>query len=310
MKDTKSIQLLTLLKELLGGKQICLKNYALRQDISLRTAQRHMKELLEAFEENIIKDGDCYTFVSSNTIEKNILSYDKEDLSRVVDLFSLVDFDFTKSFDADTSKILAKLQKNYAVCYSIKQHPFEYFFNHKYLKEIKRAIKNHQYADIVYNNGEKFLFKECKLLKIIFSEGNFYVATLSDDESINNGFKFLRLSFIESISLQSKTFHKDIKAEFFLKDFQTIFSNYDVKSYEVIVEVDECVERFFRQKKFLSSQKIIKNDDKLLLSFQVTNDMEVLPLVKKWLPHLKIISPLTTKTNLQNQLKTYLNDNI
>ncbi len=309
MKDTKSIQLLTLLKELLGGKQVCLKNYAIAYEISLRTAQRQIKDLIEIFEENIIKNGDCYSFVSSNTIEKNILSYDKEDLSRVVDLFSLVDFDFTKSFDEDTSKILAKLQKNYAICYSIKQHPFESFFNNKYLKDIKRAIKNHQYADIIYNNGEKFVFKECKLLKIIFSEGNFYVATLSDDESINNGFKFLRLSFIESVLLQSKTFHKDIKAEFFLKDFQTIFSNYDVKPYEVIVEVDGSVERFFKQKKFLASQKIIQNDDKLLLSFQVTNDMEILPLIKKWLPNLKIISPETTKTKLQNQLKTYLNDN-
>ena len=309
MKDTKSIQLLTLLKTLLSGKQICLKNYAISNDISLRTAQRQMKDLIEIFEENIIKDGDCYTFVSSNTIEKDILSYDKEDLSRVVDLFSLVGFDFTKSFDEDTSKILAKLQKNYAICYSIKQHPFEYFFNHKYLKDIKRAIKNRQYCDIIYNNGEKFNFTDIRILKIIFNEGNFYLATLSNDEECNNGFKFLRLSFVESVKIQSKTFHKDIKAEFFLKDFQTIFSNYDVKPYEVIVEVSESVERFFRQKKFLASQKIIKNDDKLLLSFQITNDMEILPLVKKWLPNLKIISPETTKIKLQNQLKTYLNDN-
>lgn len=308
MKDKKTTQLLALLKALLGGKQICLKHYAVVENISLRTAQRHIKELSDVFENHLIKEGDCYTFASSNMIEKNILSYDKDDLTKVVDLFSLVDFDFTKIFDEDTSRIIQKLQKNYAICYSVKQNPFEYFFNHKYLQDIKKAIKNHQYTDIIYNNGEKFEFKEIRIIKIIFSDGNFYVAILSNDESINNGFKFLRLSFIESIKLHSKTFHTDIQAEFFIKEFQSIFSNYNAQSYEVIVEVDKCVERFFRQKKFLKSQKFIKDSDKLLLSFQVTNDMEILPLVKKWLPYLKIISPVDTKINLQNQLRSYLND--
>jgi hypothetical protein len=36
--------------------------------------------------------------------------------------------------------------------------------------------------------------------------------------------------------------------------------------------------------------------------------MEILPLVKKWLPHLKIISPTLTKNKLNEELKHYLQE--
>lgn len=307
MNIKKSTLQLQLLKKLLEGNKICLKDFSLLNDISLRTSQRYVEDLVEIFEENIIKEGDFYSFISNHFLEKNMLSFDKKELEIFVDLFSLIDFEFVNKFDEKTTIFLKKIQKNYSHSYMIKQNAFENIFSKKALvSDIKIAIKNKRYANIKYFSDKEFVFEEAKILKIIFTDGNFYLATLTNDE-INNGFKFLRLNFVTDIELLKNSFHRDIEAEFFLKNFQTIFSNYKKESYEVVIEVDKSIKRFFKQKKFLSSQIILKEDEEnLFVSYKITNDMEILPLVRKWLPLIKIISPNFTKEKFKKELELYL----
>ncbi|PUE63463.1 WYL domain-containing protein [Arcobacter caeni] len=307
MNIKKSTLQLQLLKKLLEGDKINLKDFSLSNDISLRTSQRYIEDLLEIFEENIIKEGDFYSFISNHFLEKNMLSFDKKELEIFVDLFSLIDFEFVNKFDEKTTTFLKKIQKNYSHSYMIKQNAFENIFPKKDLvSDIKIAIKNKRYANIKYFSDKEFVFEEAKILKIVFTDGNFYLATLTNDE-INNGFKFLRLNFVTDIELLKNSFHRDIEAEFFLKNFQTIFSNYKKEPYEVVLEVDKSIKRFFKQKKFLSSQTILKEEDEnLFVSYKITNDMEIFPLVRKWLPLVKIISPNSTKEKFKKELEIYL----
>jgi predicted DNA-binding transcriptional regulator YafY len=94
----------------------------------------------------------------------------------------------------------------------------------------------------------------------------------------------------------------------FINHFQTIFSLYDVPTYKVIVDVNLSVKRHFERKKFLQSQKIVRNDERhFQLSFEINNSMELLPLIKKWLPHLTIVEPNFLKEELKRQLEESLN---
>ena len=306
MSLKKSTLLLFFLKELLEGKKISLKSFALENDINIRTAQRYIEDIEEAFPDNLLKENDFYSFVSNSTLEKNILNFDKKEFEILIDLVSLLEFDISNKFDENTKKFVNKIQKQYSQSYKIKQNPFEKLsLKRDLLFDIKNAIKNNRYTKIVYESDKKYIFDEAKILKIIFAEGNFYIAILTKEE-LNNGFKFLRLNFISDIKLYSNSFKKDIEAEYFIKNFQTLFSSYKEKTYEVILKINPSVKRFFLQKKFLSSQKIIENKEYLTLSFEITNDMEILPLVKKWLPNIKIISPKTLKDKFNEELKSYL----
>lgn len=306
MSLKKSTLLLFFLKELLEGKKISLKSFALENDINIRTAQRYIEDIEEAFPDNLLKENDFYSFVSNSTLEKNILNFDKKEFEILIDLVSLLEFDISNKFDENTKKFVNKIQKQYSQSYKIKQNPFEKLsLKRDLLFDIKNAIKNNRYTKIVYESDKKYIFDEAKILKIIFAEGNFYIAILTKEE-LNNGFKFLRLNFISDIKLYSNSFKKDIEAEYFIKNFQTLFSSYKEKTYEVILKINPSVKRFFLQKKFLSSQKIIENKEYLTLSFEITNDMEILPLVKKWLPNIKIISPKTLKDKFNEELKNYL----
>ncbi|NWF67226.1 MAG: transcriptional regulator, partial [Campylobacterales bacterium] len=60
-------------------------------------------------------------------------------------------------------------------------------------------------------------------------------------------------------------------------------------------------------KKFLKSQQIIKDsEDNLIVRYEVNNSFEIIILVKKWLPFVKILEPLSLKYEFDNLLSNYL----
>ena len=125
-------------------------------------------------------------------------------------------------------------------------------------------------------------------------------------------FAMYRLSKIKSVEDTPKTFHKNIEIEDFIKDMQTPFSTYkrDYKKHliKVVLEVDKSKAFYFENKKYLKSQELIekKENGNLLLSFKVTQEMEIEELVKKWIPYVKVIEPLTLKEKIENDLRSYL----
>ena len=51
---------------------------------------------------------------------------------------------------------------------------------------------------------------------------------------------------------------------------------------------------------------IIDQDGSVEFSVEYTQSIEILPFVKKWLPDLKILFPLSLKEELDEQLRVYL----
>ena len=49
-------------------------------------------------------------------------------------------------------------------------------------------------------------------------------------------------------------------------------------------------------------------DGDLIISYQINSDMEIIPLIKTWIPHIKIISPNKLKKRIEDEIKKYLND--
>ena len=92
---------------------------------------------------------------------------------------------------------------------------------------------------------------------------------------------------------------------------QTPFSIYrrDYKKYliNVVLEVDKSKAYYFENKKYLKSQEEKKQDDgSLLLTFKVTQEMEIEELVKRWIPFVKVIEPKSLKEKIDSDLKKYL----
>ncbi|MFK7780144.1 MAG: WYL domain-containing protein, partial [Candidatus Gracilibacteria bacterium] len=213
--------------------------------------------------------------------------------------------------ESDKRIINTKIKKS-KECYEFITKPYETKKGDvKLLKEIEQAINWKRYTTVIYKVGDALVEYEVKPYKIVFMNENFYLACENTDEEYP--FTIFRLANIESIKLHTKTFHIDFDIAEFIKHIQTPFPKYipNFKKHliEVIVEVPASKARLFKAKKHLASQKELetKEDGTLVLSFKVTQELEMEELVKKWIPHMKVVTPLSLKEKIEDDLKEYLN---
>jgi hypothetical protein len=180
----------------------------------------------------------------------------------------------------------------------------------EHLNILKSCVKNSNMMNILYEHNKKETFyEELKPYKILFMNDNYYLACES-----NGKYKFimLRISNIKNIYVLEKTFSYNMELLDFVENIQTPFAKYEEdykeKLIKVLIEVDKSKVLFFENKKFLPSQKMVDRleNDNLLLSFLVTQELEIEELIKKWLPYLKVIEPLSLDEKIKSDIKKYL----
>ena len=320
MATNPQARVLELLKRFNDGKQVgvdTLKNDSMWYGKSEKTIRRDLDVIKEYFPDSFeLVRGGKGEKGTYKAITKDVFNnfMDKDTLALMVQTFNIaqrnnllnsLDID-----DADKRIINAKIKKS-KDCYEFITKPYETKKGDvKLLKDIERAINWKRYTTITYIVGDTTKVHEVKPYKIVFMNENFYLAC--ENTNPEYPFSIFRITNILKIRLHTKTFHTNQDIAEFIKNMQTPFSKYTPEFrkhlIDVVVEVDDKKARFFKAKNFLPSQKIIetKQDGSLVLSFKVTQEMEMEELVKKWIPHIKIIHPISLKQKIEDDLKQYL----
>jgi len=334
MATKPQARVLDLLKRFNDGKIVCIDklieeaenekqssiwfNDSKNMPMSRRNIDRDIKVVKDYFPHSfeLIHGGkgekSCFKAITKEVFN-NFL--DKDTLALMVQTFNIAQRNnLLESLDIseyDKKIIDAKIKKS-KDCYEFITKPYETKKSDvKLLQEIEKAINWKRYTTVLYR--EKGILKqhEVKPYKIVFMNENFYLACEHTHEEFL--FTKFRLSNIEKIELKTKTFYINPDIADFIKNMQTPWSEYVPEfrkhSIEVIVRVDVTKARYFKAKHHLPSQKIIetKEDGSLLVLFRVTQEMEVEELIKKWIPHMKVVSPLSLKSKIEDDLKEYLN---
>ncbi|NPA03527.1 MAG: WYL domain-containing protein [Epsilonproteobacteria bacterium] len=294
------------------NKGFCTKDVAQLFELTPRTIQRYKKELEIHFKIHFYSVGKgCYEIFNPNALEDLFTNPTKsKQLEKVFEILSisLGNNDLLEQFNI-SPKLKNTLLKKHQEVFKIRGYPFEELEGNKkgLINKLKRAIIYKYYSEITYTPSDHpVVFKQAKPLKIVFAEGNWYLAILTK-ETLNGGFKFLRINFIENIKLHPQTFQVNYKAKEFIENFQSLFSSFDGEYFEVKVRIDKEISRFFRVKKHLPSQKIIKDEGDLILSYTINNKKEILHLAKKWLPHMRILEPSYLQEELLEMIRSFLN---
>jgi predicted DNA-binding transcriptional regulator YafY len=315
----QTVRVLELLKRFNNGEKIsieALSNESLWNGKSEKTIRRDLDVIKNNFKNGfeLVKGGEsgCYKAITKNAFNNFI---NAEFMSLMVQMFNLANkSDLFDNFDLneDDKKILESKIKDAKKYYEFKNKPFENFkSDNVLLKELESKIKYQKYINIQYEINEKINKFEVKPYKIVFINENFYLACEIEHEKLE--FAMYRLSKIKSVEDTPKTFHKNIEIEDFIKDMQTPFSIYrrDYKKYliDIIIEVDKSKAFYFESKKYLKSQEILekKENGNLLIKYKITQEMEIEELIKKWIPFVKVIEPLSLKEKIKSDLRSYLN---
>ena len=167
---------------------------------------------------------------------------------------------------------------------------------------ISDAILKHQQIAFMYK-GEPRIVEPYKLLH---HHGSWYLAAVRKGE-----LRAYRLSRIElsahSHELSSFKPQQSIFSQ--LEDEESIW--FGQEKHEIVLTVHADVASHFQQRALLPEQQVIKrlDDGGLLLSSRITHTTQILPLVRYWIPHLKIVNPEGLQVEVERELKNYISFN-
>ncbi|MDQ8936247.1 helix-turn-helix transcriptional regulator [Acinetobacter rudis] len=284
-------RLANILTQLNMGQQLSVKALADEFKVSTRTISRDFDRLsasLPLLKDDVSKKYYLPISYLGKITHKDIRNFAQ--LSGIRDLYPSLDISFLREL----------LDHRANQTYSTKGYSLEDASQFKALfKVFSVAIQQHKQVTFLYR-GEP---KSVSPYRLIHHHGNWYLAATFENE-----LRAYRLSRIELLSDQSMCVDFEVDPEILaqLENEETIW--FGQEKTEVVLKVDAEVAIHFQARALLPEQQVIKflDDGGLLVSSRIVHTKQILPLVRYWVPHLKIISPEGLQDEMELGLMQYL----
>ncbi len=284
-------RLANILTKLNMGHQLSIKDLASEFGVSTRTISRDFDRLNTYLP--LLQDAENKRYyLEANYLGKIALKdiHNFAQLSGISHLYPSLDMSFLRELlDSRAQQI-----------YCAKGYSFEDASQFKELfKIIGKAIQEQRQIGFVYK-GEPRLVQPYRL---IHHHGSWYLAAVR-----KNQLRTYRISHIQ-LTHSPHEYPKFIPNQNIVKlveDDGSIWFGQDKQ--EIILSINSQVAFYFKQRSILPEQQIVKElgDGGLLVSSKINHDMQLLPLIRFWIPHVAIISPAHLQNELKVGLKEYL----
>jgi predicted DNA-binding transcriptional regulator YafY len=172
------------------------------------------------------------------------------------------------------------------------------------------AIKFENSVEFIYCHPHKKSKRAVFPFNIMqFSSSDWYlIAYDKSSESI----KTFHFNYIEDMQIV-----KDILDDYYAKrnhalgvasESVSVWFSPDVKRYEVLLEINEKIAHYFTRKPISKTQVVNKVLDSgaIELSILITNDMEILPIVKQYMPFIRVVKPRRIEDLVMQEISKYI----
>lgn len=256
-------------------------------NVNLRTVQRDLNERLAYLpikkENGLYRLEEFYLGKISKTDIHNFAA-----IAGIKGLFPNLGNDFLSNLlDATINQ-----------AYLVKGHHYENSQIYQHLfSPLEMAINQRKLVSFRYTYKPRITAP----YRLLSSKGIWYLAAVENDK-----LKSFRLAEISSLEVLPEGFD-------FSSDISAIVQNEDgiwfsSDKCEVVLKIASNIAHYFERRQLIPSQKIDKTleDGSLIISSRIASDAQILPIIRYWMPHIRIISPENLQTKLQNGLKNYL----
>jgi predicted DNA-binding transcriptional regulator YafY len=169
-------------------------------------------------------------------------------------------------------------------------------------RQIEDAIRLQRCIGFSYSKpeGDKH-YAHIAPYRLINHGGIWYMAALDGD--CIKAFTFTK---IDRLLVSDEAFERVARIEQLLKDEDSIWLN--THKTEVVLKVSAQVAGYFRRSRLIGAQKIEKEleDGGLIISGRIAHSNQILPTVRYWIPNIWIISPEHLQTEVEQQMRDYL----
>ena len=176
------------------------------------------------------------------------------------------------------------------------------------VETLEQAIIDRKLIEFKYRDERWFVVEPYRLVSF---DGIWYLYGRDTQEREGNDHKTWMLEFIDDVDIDHTTRHDTSEAEID-EDLENAHAPYFIpdKEMEVIVEVDKEVAEFFKLKAQFPDQKIVEENEKgLRIAAMVSTYDEILPEIKMWLPHIRVVTPESLREKLNGEVRAYLERN-
>jgi predicted DNA-binding transcriptional regulator YafY len=291
-RDTFGYRLVQILKKLNQGDKLDPKALAGEFNVNLRAIQRDLNERFAFLP--LEKTNGLYhlppTFLGRLTL-RDVEHFAR--LAGVSGLFPSDTDDFLRGlFDARMQTALLVKGPHYEDLDG-KEHSF---------RQLEQAILARSKITYDYRKTEgPQTYADIEPYKLVNHGGIWYLAGKDGDK-----LKAFTFSKIDRLQVSATTYTVDPAVEITLAAEDDIWLNN--KKLEVVLKIAAPVAEYFKRRKLVANQVIEKEleDCGLIVSTKVAHINQILPTVRQWIPHIRIISPEGLQGEMEREIRSYL----
>lgn len=304
MDFTIRINRLSAILELLNkGYDLSTPNLVERLGVSKKIIQSDFKDyILPLFvDDKIYYDYSSKTYKAKNNfLTKTLFSSDELAIIAILknkskDKYS--DEDLSLKVDSLFLKFEEELTNKLYQTSSIEK--IDNFKNE--IIQIKNAVETKSIIKCLYNKK----YREIYPLKILNLEGFWYLIIY---EPSDNKIKTFHLNTIKNIEVLHCNFRFDEEK---INSFDNAISAYYKPENEPILVqlfIDKEVSRYFQRKPLNKSQRVLKiyDDESCDVELTITDYMEIIPTIQRYLPFIGVIEPQELKDRVSKNIDLYV----
>ena len=277
-----------------SAEGLSIKELSSKMDVSTKTIQRDLYEVLQAY--GAIKVGHLWKI--DVKAEDDHLNANERIILGILDEMAK---NAGHSFYGKAHSLLAKVtqQLDHPIFANIESETLDEqhitLFSH-----LENAIKKKTIVMFEYK-GHSF---EVKPLKLAFFDGFWYL--LAQDSLYNDKFKKFHLKSISNLSVGTHIFQLNEVLEERLKKVNSVWFDLDSTPFDVRLLVDKEIATYFKRKP-LKGQTIEgeDSDGSIEIVVPITHEMEILPLIFWYIPHIKVLEPQSIADMVKERMNTY-----
>ncbi len=290
-------RLTVILSKLNDGEALSVKELAKEFNTSDRTIQRDFNERLVSFP--IYQENKKWKMQDGFRVEKTKSLEDE----LVLDIIEKITEGIGGKFSTKAQKLLSKIKNEDFNPIYTKLNIEDISDKFSDIQILESALREKRVITCTYDNETHPPYSTTiKPLKIVNFEGFWYLVALREET-----LKKYYLKNISNPKMTEESFTTDSKLESLLDNSISIWFQKDVKPFEIKLYADKYATKYFKRRP-LPTQKIdsLNSDETMEFNVYVTHEMEILPLVKYWIPHLFILEPQWVKEMIEEDTQNYL----
>lgn len=291
-KDSYGYRLVQILKKLNQGEKLDPKALAEEFGVNLRAIQRDLNERFAFL--GLVKTDGRYHMPQTSLGKLNLRDVERfASLAGVKGLFPSLNDEYLKElFNSQLESALLVKGPSYEDLGSK-----EVFFH-----QLEDAILARRHITYTYSKPEGIkTYSNVAPYKLVNHDGIWYLAALDGDK-----LKAFTLVKIDRLQVLDSSFAVDTAIHKTLATDDGIWLN--MKKLEVVLKIAEPAAGYFRRRKLVASQVIEKEleDGGLIVSAKVAHANQILPIVRQWIPCIRLISPEGLQSEMEREIQDYL----